>query len=276
MQTYAPHPARRPNAALGFTLVELLLAMMLGLGLMAGVIQIFISTQNTYRMEEGLARIQDNGRFTLDLIIPQLRMAGYPYNLSQGMNPFAWNASTNIDANATPYARQPVNDDANGNDELVFQYVAETAQHRNCLGEQPGANILIQNRYYVDNNNTLRCMTNGGSDQPLVDNVESFQVLYGVDTSATLDGLPDTWVNAASVTAAQWQNRVVAVRLAVLINTGGNVADSLDTQQYQLLDASTLAAAQDLQRRRVFTSTVVLRNRKAEIFCRTATNCPTN
>lgn len=263
-----------PVLSHGFTLVELLVAMILGLGLMAGVIQIFISTQNTYRMEEGLARIQENGRFSLDLIITQLRMAGYPYNLSQGLNPFAWNASTDITANATPYARQPIENDANGNDELVFQYLAETGQTRNCLGEQPGSNILIQNRYYVDGNNTLRCTTNGGSDQPLVENVESFQVLYGVDTTATADGLPDTWVNAAGVTAAQWRDRVVAARIALLINTGGNVADSLDKQTYQLLDASTIAAADDLQRRRVFTGTVVLRNRKAEIFCRTANNCP--
>lgn len=275
MQALSPHHRTQQ----GFTLVELLIAMILGLALMAGVIQIFLSTQNTYRMEEGLARVQDSGRFSLDLITTQLRMAGYPFNLSSSTNPLAWNATTDPSAAAQPFARQPVENGANGNDELVFQYEAETGTVRNCLGEQPGANVLIQDRYYVadvdgDGVRELRCTTNGGADQPLVESVESFQVMYGVDTTTPVDGKPDTWVNAAGVTAAQWRERVVAVRVALLIGTGGNVADSLDTQSYRLLDAGTVPAANDLRRRRMFTTTVALRNRQPEIFCRTSNNCP--
>ena len=50
----------------GLTLVELMVAMLLGVFLIGGVMQIFISSKQTYRMQENLSRLQENGRFALD------------------------------------------------------------------------------------------------------------------------------------------------------------------------------------------------------------------
>ncbi len=61
----------------GFTLIEIMLAMMLGLLLMIGTIQIFISSKTTSRVEHALARLQENGRFAINFIAKDLRMAGY-------------------------------------------------------------------------------------------------------------------------------------------------------------------------------------------------------
>ncbi len=67
-------PGRRQG---GFTLIELMAALVVGLILMGGILQIFISSKNAYTVQEGLARLQENGRFALDLLSRDIRMAGY-------------------------------------------------------------------------------------------------------------------------------------------------------------------------------------------------------
>ena len=46
--------------------------------------QIFISNKSTYRLESALSRLQENGRFIVDRIAADIRMAGYNGCLSRG------------------------------------------------------------------------------------------------------------------------------------------------------------------------------------------------
>lgn len=62
---------------LGITLIEILIAMLLGAFLLGGVIQIFVNTKQTYRMQESLSRLQENGRFAMEFLTYDIRMAGY-------------------------------------------------------------------------------------------------------------------------------------------------------------------------------------------------------
>jgi type IV pilus assembly protein PilW len=61
----------------GFSLVELMIALVIGLVLMLGVTQIFIASQSASRLSEGVARAQENGRFALDFLERDIRMAGH-------------------------------------------------------------------------------------------------------------------------------------------------------------------------------------------------------
>ncbi|MGH8651231.1 MAG: PilW family protein [Gammaproteobacteria bacterium] len=61
----------------GLTLVEIMVAVTLGLILTAGLIQVFVSNKQAYRVQEGLARLQENGRFASDFITRDLRGAGF-------------------------------------------------------------------------------------------------------------------------------------------------------------------------------------------------------
>ena len=69
---------------LGFSLIELMVALVLGLVVSAAAIQIFASNKGTYRLENSLSRLQENGRFVVDQMINDLRMAGYNGCLSRG------------------------------------------------------------------------------------------------------------------------------------------------------------------------------------------------
>ena len=65
------------HRSLGVTLIELLVAVAVGMLLIAGVIQIFVGNSQTYRFNESLSRIQENGRFAIEEITRDVRMAGY-------------------------------------------------------------------------------------------------------------------------------------------------------------------------------------------------------
>ena len=69
--------SRMNRGQYGATLVELMVAMVLGLALVAGIIQMFTSNRVTYQFTDDLARIQENARFTLDHIAFNARMSGY-------------------------------------------------------------------------------------------------------------------------------------------------------------------------------------------------------
>jgi len=60
----------------GFSLVELMVAITLGLLLTAGMVQLFSSSKITFQTNDGLARVQENGRFALELLKRELRTAG--------------------------------------------------------------------------------------------------------------------------------------------------------------------------------------------------------
>lgn len=61
----------------GLTLVEILVALTIGLVLLAGIIQIFISSKQTYRTQDALSRVQENARFAFELLGRDVRMAGF-------------------------------------------------------------------------------------------------------------------------------------------------------------------------------------------------------
>ncbi|MEI6267315.1 MAG: PilW family protein [Methylococcaceae bacterium] len=61
----------------GLSLIEIMISLLIGAFLLGGVLQIFIGSKQTYRMQDGLSRLQENGRFALDFLASDIRMAGF-------------------------------------------------------------------------------------------------------------------------------------------------------------------------------------------------------
>ena len=53
------------NHQRGLSLVELMVAIVLGLILVAAVIELFVNNRQVYRVQEAKARMQEDGRFAL-------------------------------------------------------------------------------------------------------------------------------------------------------------------------------------------------------------------
>lgn len=61
----------------GFTLVELMIGMTLGLVLIGGVVGLFLQSRQSFRVDENVARMQNQARFAMDQLSRDLRMAGF-------------------------------------------------------------------------------------------------------------------------------------------------------------------------------------------------------
>jgi len=61
----------------GISVVEIMVSIAISLILLAGVMQIMFTNKQTYRVQEAFARLQENGRFAMDFLAKDIRMAGF-------------------------------------------------------------------------------------------------------------------------------------------------------------------------------------------------------
>ncbi|BAV96991.1 PilW family protein [Lysobacter enzymogenes] len=61
----------------GLSLIELMIALVIGSLLMLGLVQVFSASRAAYQLSEGLARVQENARFAIDYMQRDLRMVGH-------------------------------------------------------------------------------------------------------------------------------------------------------------------------------------------------------
>jgi type IV pilus assembly protein PilW len=249
--------ARTGTRQTGLTLLELMIALSLGLLLVAGIGTIYVGSNRTYRVQEQNARIQESGRYALEVIGRSVRQAGY------------WDMPLGATATAIGFGGTPVggtNGSGTASDTVTVQYDGVVGSTRDCEGNNVTAAGVVQDGIRL-NGTDLQCDGNvdGTVDhQPLVSNVEDLQFLYGVDTDGNQSA------NLYTATPANW-NQVVSVRACVLIRselpaitevaqTYLNCAGALGTATGS--GAVTTATASDNRRlHRAFVATFNLRNR---------------
>lgn len=61
----------------GVSLIELMIAIAIGSLLLLGLVQVFSASRVAYATAEGMARVQENGRFAVDYLVRDIRMAGH-------------------------------------------------------------------------------------------------------------------------------------------------------------------------------------------------------
>lgn len=74
--TRYPDKFRQQFRQQGLTLVEMMVALVIGLLLSAIMIQSYLSTKQTYRLTEGVSRVQENARFATHFLSEHIRRAG--------------------------------------------------------------------------------------------------------------------------------------------------------------------------------------------------------
>jgi type IV pilus assembly protein PilW len=70
---------KRPNRSrmAGMSLLELMIAVLIGTILLIGLVQVFNASRAAYQLSEGMGRVQENARFAMDYLQRDLRMAGH-------------------------------------------------------------------------------------------------------------------------------------------------------------------------------------------------------
>ncbi|MFB9886622.1 PilW family protein [Balneatrix alpica] len=226
----------------GLSLVELMIAMTIGLLLMLGVLEVLLSGRQTYMQTRALANLQESARFSQLFISDQLRHAGFNEDPIQSMStafpasnvPVAniW-AAGQVVAGETNNAN---NADAilNGSDTVLVRLRGANPlgsnDLRDCLNQQVTAGESIVMRFFVDTAFTLQCEVQGyvgtpanNRTQPLVDGVEQMQVLFGVDLDGNglISEAAGEWLTGAALTARAVADRsnVSAVRLGLVVGS---------------------------------------------------------
>lgn len=116
---------RRRRDAAGFGLIELMIAMVLGLIVIGAAFAVFMSNQSTFRANEGLARIQEGVRVAFELMSRDIRAAG-------------GSACSNVsvvettDADSLRFRDTPITGNANeltvtSGDDMAYRVVASTS-----------------------------------------------------------------------------------------------------------------------------------------------------
>lgn len=106
------------RAAAGVTLIELMVALLIGTVLVLGLVEVFSASRTAYQLSTGLARVQENGRFAMDFLQRDLRMAGHlgcvndqarflPGNVTPSRPGLASTFLTNAQQTAANYAAAP-------------------------------------------------------------------------------------------------------------------------------------------------------------------------
>lgn len=248
----------------GMTLIEMLIAMVLGTMLLAGVMQIFLGSKQTYRMQDNLSRMQENGRFAMEFISRDIRGADHKECFSDDVNNSVGGevfGSNDLGLNNSDRITVLQKDDVCGAVDVfsAISYFIQNANgqpalHRVTLqaGATPATVVAATGLINTE-------VTNADANDALIEGIENMQILYGEDTDAagTLGrGTPNHYV-AAGTTGFDI-DEVVSVRISLLVRS---IDNSLTSAPIAYVFNGVSITPGDRRLRRVFTSTIVLRNR---------------
>ena len=248
----------------GFSLVELLVAMAVGLLLTLLVANLFVGSRNTNTATDEVSRMQESIRFAYQMLTRSIRHAGYRSDPSS--DPTLVFTGANLAVTGTEGSG--VNPDTLT---VSFQGSGTGAglsdlSVMDCLGRPFDQNVTVVNTFFIQNGANgapaLWCTSNAGgvATAEVVPDVDNMQVLYGEDTDA--DVIPNRFV---PITQVLNLNNIIAVRVALLFSTNNPAGTSsgrtdIDTAQYDL-NGTTVGPFNDRQFRRVVVWNVNLRNR---------------
>lgn len=232
------------NKSKGFTLIEYMVAITIGLILLAGISTFFLGMKKSTQAQNGISELQENGRFALYFLTNEIQMAGWkePDFIIGASTPNYIDLTGTSDGGA-----------ANTSDSLQIRYESDV----DCLGNvAPGG--VATNRFFVEDGQ-LKCGA-GGTSQPIINGVEVVHFLYGVDTDK--DNTPEKYVSAAQLQANPTEARQVAsIKVILLLASDTNVADLNTTNTFMLQGEGEFTANNDRKLRRIFSTTIFLPNR---------------
>ena len=239
----------------GLSLVELMVAMTLGLAVLLGAGKLLVGATRAYALQVEAEAMDEAGRYALDAVARAVRQAAHlDWAASPAQDPALPARVAGLDARTVPRTGAGISsatpDTVNGSDVLALRFPGSGAAPNgdggtvDCAGFPVHAHEEGWSIFYVARNAQgeaeLRCKYRGKSNwsaDAVVGNVDGFQLLYGLDGDG--DGVPERYVDASTLAAldaglalsganpvqraqdlnrrTHWK-RVAAVRVALLLH----------------------------------------------------------
>ncbi len=158
----------------GLTLVELMVALVLGVILIGGVLQLYVANKGTYLVQDDLSRLQESARFAMDMTTRDIRQAGYwgCYNLTPTNNLNVGGANFNVGIQGTEGGG------LNGSDSLI-------------LSGASGSGITVQAPYMPNTADALGINKDNGLNQNdivLVSDCKAGNIIQITDNNPNTSG----------------------------------------------------------------------------------------
>jgi type IV pilus assembly protein PilW len=206
--------ARFGRTQRGLTLIELMVAITVGIFLVGGILTMVQSTRRTFGDQNQLAQLQDSERLAMNFMTDVIESAGY------FPNPKLYTAAAVMPVAPNFVAGQAIFGTMGGpgGDTITSRYGAGNPDNVfNCLGQKNTAVApydTFTNTFWVKNpQQQLMCTFIGSAAAPqpvvLVNGVQSLNILYGVKRNLLVDtgSCTDTYLTAAQMVApADWNN----------------------------------------------------------------------
>lgn len=235
-------PAHPISPQRGITLVELMVALAVGLLVVLAATAMLHNARTAYQDIDDAGRVQETGRMALAHLADALRQANHlPWETVAGLArppalaPGLRGLDDSRQAGALDPAQGRFNADAgnglNRSDMLMLGFFGAPrgsgAHVGNCSGAAAATGPLEESArgwviYYIatgiGGEPELRCRypgKNGGwTSDAVARGVEAMQLRYAIGSE--LDGRPERWLDASDIDQAMW-SRVVLVRVALLV-----------------------------------------------------------
>jgi type IV pilus assembly protein PilW len=218
----------------GLSLIELMISIVLGLMLVAGATQIFISNGQAFRLQDNVSAAQESGRLGMEILLSDMRRAGLEYS-SNGTTKLVSVTGKNDSATTAANAGLLANSDEVT---ITYRVPKEIPSMSDCEGNVVLTGNTVVNRYFVkmDVNPAipaLFCSGAGGAGTALIRGVESFQVQYGLMDPPTDSALasrksngfasPARYVAADTNATLATNTRIAAMRVGILMRSEGGI-----------------------------------------------------
>lgn len=293
-----PFAAQRRRArARGLSLVELMIAMTIALGLTVVASYAYLGSKQTYRAGDEQSELYEEARFALGMLGQQIRSAGY----SPAVEPPTAQALTYFNHPLVPrkaidgceggfnkVGLTCVNGADAAADALYVAYVTDNPDVNNnaalgigvdCAGRNAVSTVmlngapmyLVENWFYLENANyneggiprttsQLSCKGNGGAAQRLFQGVRDLQLLYGVSSDLATQAVNQLLTAREATDRLLWEN-VVSMQICLTMETlAAGVSLGAAAADYTDCNGASQRPPQGLIRRS-FTNTFNLRNR---------------
>jgi len=250
--------------AQGFGLVELMVAIAIGLFIIAGLYSMLSSSQQTYALSQANGQLTESGRRVNRLLQNTLAQAGFINYQRLRLNhslPVATVASPSVSW-TLGQSVSGSNDLASsgtalaGTDVLLMRFYGSSIKDNDsnaasstadkpdgflfdCSGNAMNNQKLVTLSLYVSPTKQLICADDQGNTQVLANDIESLQFRFLPDTTGA------SFVTADNIT--NWSG-VMAVEYAFLASAASGQGIQSASQSYQLLDKSVTAGGDRLLR----------------------------
>ena len=208
----------------GFTLVELMIALLIALFLIGGLVTLVGAMKITFANQNGQSQLQESERMAMTLMTDVIESTGY------FPNPLINAATSSFPVTgAFTFAGQALvgtgtyADQTPGGQTITVRYLtAGNDNVINCTGNTSNVAASFVNTFSIDANGNLNCtlILNGVAQAPipLISGLNSMQIYYGVQTNAALsNNSVDTYLDANAVAAGNYWSNVKSVQITLTL-----------------------------------------------------------